>query len=169
MARYVTARLQRAPVADSTAAAVAAPGGPLALLRDELDDDEVAEGKCLMWIGQLSEGERTLVRRDGALMNLMAGAFDRDEMSRAVEILQFPVAWQFTWIASAADGGKLPPERADRLLNQASWPEFSDLVHTALPHVMQVYEGDPLTLAVCRANPFPWAPGSPRPCSPPGC
>jgi hypothetical protein len=158
IARFAGARrggsvLQRAPVADTNAAVAAAPGGPLDKLRDELDDDEVNEGKCLMWIGQLSEGERTLVRRDAALMKYMVDAFDRDEMSRAVEILGFPVAQQLTYILEAKDGGTLPPERADRLLNAATVPDFDVLVRTALPVVEWAYQGDPLTLAVCRANP----------------
>ena len=158
IARYASARnagalLQRAPVADTAGAVAAAPGGPLDKLRDELDDDEVNEGKCLMWIGQLSEGERTLVRRDAALMKYMVEAFDRDEMSRAVEILGFPVAQQLSYILEAADGGTLSPERADRLLNAATVPDFDVLVRTAIPVVEWAYQGDPLTIAVCRANP----------------
>jgi hypothetical protein len=63
-------RLMRAPrvAPDAAAAAAMAPTGPLAQLRDELDDIFVDEDKCLKLLGQLGDGERILVGRDATMM-----------------------------------------------------------------------------------------------------
>src|SRR5262245_24784042 len=80
-------QLMRAPrvAADAAAAAAMAPEGPLAKLRDELDDTFVDEDACLGWLGQLGEGERILVGRDATMMQQMADAFNAGEMARAIE------------------------------------------------------------------------------------
>src|SRR5688500_3163679 len=69
-----TARaLQRHPVADAAEVAKQSPSGPLAKLRNELDDTFVDEGDCLKWLGQLGPGERELVSKDKTMMRQMVG------------------------------------------------------------------------------------------------
>lgn len=97
-----------------------APDGPLAKLRDELDDTFVDEDDCLTWIGQLGPGEKTLVGRDATMRQQMIDAFNVQEMLRAVEMLALPVKHQIDWIRPAGNLQAIGAPAIGRLLTSAT-------------------------------------------------
>ena len=152
--RATAQALQRHPVADAAAVAKGSPSGPLAKLRDELDDTFVDEGDCLMWLGQLGPGERELVAKDNTMMRQMVDAFNVKEMLQAVEHLHMPIAWQLYWIDQAGDTEDIGQVAFARLLNSATADQFDQLVKSG-DQVREVisYKGDVLSLAPVMADP----------------
>jgi hypothetical protein len=150
-------RLRRAPrvAADAGAAAAMAPTGPLAQLRDELDDTFVDEDKCLQLLGQLGDGERILVGRDATMMQQMADAFDAGEMSRAIEQVKLTVKWQMHWLSKASKLDNYDQGLLTRLLNAADAPAFGELIgwDEVRDKVRNAWHGNPLALAVVAADP----------------
>ena len=140
----------RAPrtAADTASAAAMAPDGPLAQLRDELDDTFVDEDKCLQLLGQLGEGERTLVGRDSTMLQQMADAFNIGEMSRAIEHVTLTVKWQMHWLSRAGSLGDVDQAVLTRLLNRADAPAIAELI--GWPEVRDAtraaWRGNPLDL-----------------------
>ena len=74
---------------------------PLAQLREEADDFFVDEVECLRIIRGLNPTQKGTVRGDTTLMNNLAGAFDSDEMLRAVNDLGFDLKWKIYWLDKA--------------------------------------------------------------------
>jgi hypothetical protein len=153
--RAFAAAIARAPVADAAAGAAVAPSGPLAQLRDELDDTFVDEDACLRYIGQLGPGERALVARDDTMLREMADAFNIDEMFQAVEGLDLPPKRQIHWLKQAGDIDDVGRTRMARLLNAATVDEFGELIGWEDVRALAEagYDGDPLTLAPCQSDP----------------
>ena len=152
--RATVQALQRQPVASAADVAAKSPSGPLAKLRDELDDTFVDEDACLEWLGQLGPGERTLVGRDTTMMGQMVDAFNVSEMLRAVEFLELAVAWQLYWIDRAGDAEDIGQPAFARLLNSAKADDFNQLVSSdAQLKVAACYKGDVLSLATVAGDP----------------
>ena len=105
-----------------------APTGPLAELRDELDDTFVDEDKCLRLLGQLGDGERILVGRDATMMQQMADAFNAGEMSRAIEQVKLTIKWQMHWLSRASKLDDYDQGLLTRLLNAADAPVLGELI-----------------------------------------
>lgn len=144
------ARLQRVPrdAADAAEAAGLAPGGPLARLRDELDDTLVDEDECLTLLGQLGDGEKVLVGRDSAMMAQMADAFDASEMGRAIEQVTLTVKWQIHWLRQASDLADYDAALLGRLVMHADAAAIDELIgwDDIRAAVAGAWDGDPLTI-----------------------
>jgi hypothetical protein len=149
--------LLRAPptAADTATVATSAPGGPLAKLRDELDDTFVDEAACIAYLGQLGPGERTLVSRDATLRRQMIDAFDVDEMRRAVELLPLPVKLQLDWMRKAGSLSKLDAAVFERLLAAAPAADIGELIgwDDLVGSLKAAWKGDPLGITAVRADP----------------
>ncbi len=115
-------------VATAEAGAAVAPTGPLAQLREELDDIFVNEGDCLTYMGQLGTGERQLVRQDTTMMRQICASFDGEEMLRAVDLLNFPLKWAVYWIGEAGEAGSIGDAGYARLLGSAPSQELAEMV-----------------------------------------
>src|SRR4051794_17894554 len=150
-------RVMRAPrvAANAGAAAALAPNGPLAQLRDELDDTFVNEGKCLRLLGQLGDGERILVGRDNTMMQQMADAFNAGEMSRAIEQVKLTVKWQMHWMSKAKGLDHYDQGLLTRLLEAADAAAFGELIgwDEVRDKVRKAWRGDPLELPLIAADP----------------
>jgi hypothetical protein len=147
----------RAPrvAADAAAAAAMAPTGPLAQLRDELDDTFVDEDKCLTLLGQLGDGERILVGRDATMMQEMADAFNAGEMSRAIEQVKLTVKWQMHWLNQASKLDNYDQSLLTRLLDAADAPAFAELLgwDDVREKVRNAWRGNPLALPLLVGDP----------------
>jgi hypothetical protein len=150
-------RVLRAPrvAADAASAAALTPTGPLAQLRDELDDTFVDEDKCLQLLGQLGEGERTLVGRDATMMQQMADAFNAGEMGQAIERVTLTVKWQMHWLSKAAGLGDYSQALLTRLLESADAAAFGELLgwDEVRDKVRAAWTGNPLALPLIAADP----------------
>jgi hypothetical protein len=153
LASAVGNRAFGAAIARQVAAPITA--GPLANLRDELDDDEVDEDDCLEYIGQLGPGEKVIVARDATLMRQMAEAFNAGEMAQAVEVLDLPLRDAIHHMRQADDLDDAPRDTLVRILGGATPDEFVTLVgddaeRAAVEGISSI---DPLTLGPVRADP----------------
>ncbi len=148
--------VQQAEEAATTTEAIAvAPEGPLAQLRDELDDVFVNESFCLQQIDQLGAGERELVRGDRTLMQQMADAFNASEMLRAVDALDCPPKWAIYWLGRAGVASDIGDAGYERLLANAQGTEVAEIFGWA--EVRRIftanYGGSPLGLSTLVDNP----------------
>jgi hypothetical protein len=71
----------------------------------------VDEDQCLSLINQLTPAEKATAILDGALMRNLCGAFDANEMVRAVTALSPPLQlkWKAYWIDYAGETENVPP------------------------------------------------------------
>lgn len=86
-------------------------GTPLERLRESANGNwigDVDEEACLGLINQLDSTQRQQVRDDHALMGKLVGAFNQDEMRRALEALEVPLIWRIYWMERAGEVGNLP-------------------------------------------------------------
>jgi hypothetical protein len=157
MGNAAFSRLMRAPrvAADAASAAGMAPDGPLAQLRDELDDTFVDEDKCIGLLGQLGDGERILVGRDATMLQQMADAFDAGEMARAIEHVTLTVKWQMHWLSQAASLTKYDQAVLTRLLERADAAAFGELIgwDEVREKVRGAWHGNPLQLPLTTTDP----------------
>ena len=114
--------------ATAEAAATATPKGPLAQLRDELDDTEVDEDKCLRLMGELTDAELYLAGKDASMLSNMAGAFNGGEMTRALDLLRFlTLKDAVKFIDDSNEEEDISPSSYQTIVNRSTPQDCADL------------------------------------------
>ena len=103
--------------------------GPLAKLRDELDDTFVDEDACLRWLGELNDRELYLVGEDGRMLEQMGDAFNASEMRQALNRLRFlSLKAALKFIADSGETKDLAATMYQQLVNRASAQEIAEAI-----------------------------------------
>jgi hypothetical protein len=136
-AAQVQAAITAGGPATAEATATADAEGPMAQLRDELDDTFVDEDLCLRLLAQLTDREIYLVGRDQTMLNQMQSAFNGAEMTRAIGLLRFlPLKQALAFAARSGDADDVPSSLYRTLVDRATSQDVAEAI--GWPQAMNV-------------------------------